>query len=124
MRISDWSSDVCSSDLCMSWAPMLENMVHSPYPAGGWQSVGKCIQLEASNFICAGGKAAARLSQRRRNAALGPRWWKRAWPLMAARLPSRSEEHTSELQSLMRMSYTVLCLKTKKQTRKHQTCHM
>src|SRR3546814_19885382 len=77
MRISDWSSDVCSSDLCMSWAPMLENMVHSPYPAGGWQSVGKCIRLEASNFICAGGKAAARLSQRRRNAALGPRWWKR-----------------------------------------------
>src|SRR3546814_10796817 len=28
----------------------------------------------------------------------------------------RSEEHTSELQSLMRLSYTVLCLNTKKQT--------
>src|SRR3546814_9877892 len=30
--------------------------------------------------------------------------------------PDRSEEHTSELQSLMRISYAVFCLKTKKQT--------
>src|SRR3546814_4197364 len=34
-----------------------------------------------------------------------------------ARKPVRSEEHTSELQSLMRISYAVFCLKTKKQTR-------
>src|SRR3546814_982063 len=32
-----------------------------------------------------------------------------------ARAPARSEEHTSELQSLMRISYAVFCLKTKKQ---------
>src|SRR3546814_7516264 len=32
--------------------------------------------------------------------------------------PSRSEEHTSELQSLMRISYAVFCLKKKKQTKK------
>src|SRR3546814_10887727 len=31
----------------------------------------------------------------------------------------RSEEHTSELQSLMRISYAVFCLKKKKKTRKH-----
>src|SRR3546814_8341615 len=31
----------------------------------------------------------------------------------------RSEEHTSELQSLMRISYAVFCLKKKKQTKKH-----
>src|SRR3546814_2553555 len=31
-------------------------------------------------------------------------------------LPQRSEEHTSELQSLMRTSYAVFCLKTKKKT--------
>src|SRR3546814_7269399 len=31
-------------------------------------------------------------------------------------LPGRSEEHTSELQSLMRISYAVFCLKNKKQT--------
>src|SRR3546814_6479894 len=33
---------------------------------------------------------------------------------------SRSEEHTSELQSLMRISYAVFCLKKKKKQRKHQ----
>src|SRR3546814_7881571 len=34
---------------------------------------------------------------------------------------SRSEEHTSELQSLMRTSYAVFCLKKKKQTQRQQT---
>src|SRR3546814_7811165 len=33
----------------------------------------------------------------------------------------RSEEHTSELQSLMRISYAVFCLKKKKQTKQHTT---
>src|SRR3546814_9489610 len=33
----------------------------------------------------------------------------------------RSEEHTSELQSLMRISYAVFCLKKKKQTKKHHS---
>src|SRR3546814_2409667 len=32
---------------------------------------------------------------------------------------ARSEEHTSELQSLMRISYAVFCLKTKKETERH-----
>src|SRR3546814_7146373 len=35
------------------------------------------------------------------------------------RRPLRSEEHTSELQSLMRISYAVFCLKKKKTTHKH-----
>src|SRR3546814_4959913 len=35
--------------------------------------------------------------------------------------PYRSEEHTSELQSLMRISYAVFCLKKKKHKRKKQT---
>src|SRR3546814_6627252 len=35
--------------------------------------------------------------------------------------PSRSEEHTSELQSLMRISYAVFCLKKKKNKRKRRT---
>src|SRR3546814_10705533 len=34
---------------------------------------------------------------------------------------TRSEEHTSELQSLMRISYAVFCLKKKNTTRRHQT---
>src|SRR3546814_1668892 len=37
--------------------------------------------------------------------------------VMIAALPERSEEHTSELQSLMRISYAVFCLKKKKNTR-------
>src|SRR3546814_1426783 len=35
-------------------------------------------------------------------------------------LTARSEEHTSELQSLMRISYAVFCLKKKKKTQKHR----
>src|SRR3546814_7353613 len=38
-----------------------------------------------------------------------------AWWLVALLLRPRSEEHTSELQSLMRISYAVFCLKKKKQ---------
>src|SRR3546814_6637555 len=37
--------------------------------------------------------------------------------------PGRSEEHTSELQSLMRISYAVFCLKQKKQTKQHLQIH-
>src|SRR3546814_1152569 len=42
------------------------------------------------------------------------------WPLMD-NAPWRSEEHTSELQSLMRISYAVFCLKKKKRT--NQKCN-
>src|SRR3546814_3546577 len=38
-------------------------------------------------------------------------------------VPARSEEHTSELQSLMRISYAVFCLKKKKQLDKQTTDH-
>src|SRR3546814_8839560 len=38
------------------------------------------------------------------------------WTMMRALSPIRSEEHTSELQSLMRISYAVFCLKKKKNT--------
>src|SRR3546814_5318618 len=37
----------------------------------------------------------------------------RAWPSALSYTPDRSEEHTSELQSLMRISYAVFCLKKK-----------
>src|SRR3546814_2760808 len=36
----------------------------------------------------------------------------------------RSEEHTSELQSLMRISYAVFCLKKKKQKKQNHTIHI
>src|SRR3546814_8514934 len=74
MRISDWSSDVCSSDLV---AGDRENegkgkSAHDPPQSGG---------------SCSGCR----------------------WPGIGL----RSEEHTSELQSLMRISYAVFCCKKK-----------
>src|SRR3546814_9762970 len=39
----------------------------------------------------------------------------------ANKKPERSEEHTSELQSLMRISYAVFCLKKKKKNNNKQT---
>src|SRR3546814_8238343 len=41
------------------------------------------------------------------------------WDSVARRPIPRSEEHTSELQSLMRISYAVFCLKKKKQIQQH-----
>src|SRR3546814_4250271 len=102
MRISDWSSDVCSSDLLDVYgevldvllvagrnamqedgdelvrllADRLEECWHQP-DAGIWESRGEAHQHTYSKVM-------------------------------------RSEEHTSELQSLMRISYAVFCLKKKK----------
>src|SRR3546814_9301814 len=45
--------------------------------------------------------------------------WKSATSLSSSAQDSRSEEHTSELQSLMRNSYAVFCLKKKRQIDKH-----
>src|SRR3546814_10107274 len=46
-------------------------------------------------------------------------------PVLVEEVPDRSEEHTSELQSLMRISYAVFCLKKKKHTttQHHLTTH-
>src|SRR3546814_10553942 len=54
-------------------------------------------------------------------ATLGKPAQQPVWDKTAHRFPSvlpRSEEHTSELQSLMRISYAVFCLKKKKKTSK------
>src|SRR3546814_9709538 len=114
MRISDWSSDVCSSDLVGAAGR------HQFLAFGGFGSVGfRCLfGLQVENIIAVGQLAGAarrfvaryhapdrrqdifhrRLS--RQVAHAGPLRFARGW----ARL-TRSEEHTSELQSLMRISY-------------------
>src|SRR3546814_5220940 len=83
LRIRDWSSDVCSSDLVCLMGTRSETsacessrMDAIPNPARRWRSTG------ATRAQCAG-------------------------------VGTRSEEHTSELQSLMRISYAVFCLKKK-----------
>src|SRR3546814_2938319 len=105
MRISDWSSDVCSSDLTTRPArsaliglPQLHNCDHERDGCDRQLSCFICCQITSpplSERICEGP-----LSQ---SLALA-RWG----------LYNRSEEHTSQLQSLMRISYAVFCLTTKK----------
>src|SRR3546814_4117360 len=102
MRISDWSSDVCSSDLPaggrVDRKGLHDGQYRGPRPAQreGGVRTGRCTRgLE--HFPGAGG-CARRVGRLRQLCAV----------------PCRSEEHTSELQSLMRISYAVFCLKKKK----------
>src|SRR3546814_1695855 len=115
MRISDWSSDVCSSDLVRE-QPVQHRIFRKLYRADD--------------------------AGPRRAAPLRPWHHRRPPPLRRARQPEvltmaetahsgesrplpssligaleRSEEHTSELQSLMRISYAVFFLKKKKNTK-------
>src|SRR3546814_9003156 len=74
-------------------------------------------------MVAHGGKLAARpalaaASQLRYEFA-SPVWLLDSSPAVYI-IPDRSEEHTSELQSLMRISYAVFCLKKKKQLNKYK----
>src|SRR3546814_2621167 len=150
MRISDWSSDVCSSDLVLVYTMWLkprtpQNIVIGGAagafpPLIGWvAATGSVAPMPVllflliflwtpphfwalalfvrSDYAAAGipmmPVVAGERSTRRQilfyalimaAAAVAP------WPL------GRSEEHTSELQSLMRISYAVFCLKKKTKT--------
>src|SRR3546814_7560447 len=135
MRISDWSSDVCSSDLRFLAIAL------------GGAAVGEA-QVDRRERIAAADPSGQRIGRGR------PAWPKADSPLAATRASAmarhgcrfdhrpriggqhagrvaiagnrrpgaaapgrtRSEEHTSELQSLMRNSYAVFCLKKKKTT--------
>src|SRR3546814_9915263 len=112
MRISDWSSDVCSSDLLLS--------EYREYERGTTACVNASVQPVLHRYI------------ERLNGELKGKGFRRDLLVMqgnggtiAAGIVSeaavntvmsgpRSEEHTSELQSLMRTSYAVFCLKKNK----------
>src|SRR3546814_3361011 len=121
MRISDWSSDVCSSDLPgrvakyreTSTGPRQDGHITAPIvgherPAARRRHSGyrrfMQIQHAAAHFASLE-QVADQISMptqgKRLSIAPEPSAWK------------RSEEHTSELQSLMRISYAVFCLKIK-----------
>src|SRR3546814_5223824 len=139
MRISDWSSDVCSSDLQGAGRPVpRQRGVARPArrrraaleygaaaarrPAGGLPAAvprhqacgdrgaarGQALPLSPPGKAAAVAKVRLRLDgvARAAHPATGDRHGGRL----------RSEEHTSELQSLMRISYAVFCLKKKKIT--------
>src|SRR3546814_4513015 len=119
MRISDWSSDVCSSDLhewllggsgeCgrrrLLWKSGLHRSLAEHVPCndhthdlvGAFQN-GMDPQVAPEAFD----------------------WIILKIAIASMKLKRRSEEHTSELQSLMRISYAVFCLKNKKYKLKHE----
>src|SRR3546814_6343865 len=112
MRISDWSSDVCSSDL-----PRLRGHRGARRLAAGKPA--RCAGQRLPLAARAAQPPQPREPQRSRDHHRGP--VAAARPLGGARPPGgghrlRSEEHTSELQSLMRISYAVFCLKKKNKT--------
>src|SRR3546814_10442289 len=108
MRISDWSSDVCSSDLIgnldLTRSGGREAGVVAAFPVAPGDQImlvtdaGKLIRSPVDDIRIAGrttrGVTLFRIDDSER----------------------RSEEHTSELQSLMRISYAVFCLKKNNKT--------
>src|SRR3546814_1727401 len=101
MRISDWSSDVCSSDL--AWAAQ-------PLDVGPYKQLLIDVgQVERYGLVIGHAEFSLLVSRKWRCVQGGYAWFPTAvcW---------RSEEHTSELQSLMRISYDVFCLKKKNTT--------
>src|SRR3546814_8132300 len=117
MRISDWSSDVCSSDLVLGQIEAFRVEPVERIIAGGGLP-GDAKGIEAPHLALGGAGASSDAGV----LALGVDADHRAvdgqqvgndgaHTLAAAR--GRSEEHTSELQSLMRISYAVFCLKKK-----------
>src|SRR3546814_5301635 len=107
MRISDWSSDVCSSDL--------RHAEEQQY-----RQIFRQIDQRDSRLLdvlggllggCFGGGKPRRQAKKSGNR---PRCSYRSAEATSLWSLLRSEEHTSELQSLMRISYAVFCLKNKK----------
>src|SRR3546814_3054395 len=123
MRISDWSSDVCSSDL----------LLHEVVAA---DALDAAVDRQVALLLKAGPVASAQAKSLVRDVA----WLRdrdaidvanadliarlRVSPEgqegLSSFLDKRSEEHTSELQSLMRNSYAVFCLKKTTNTHHHQ----
>src|SRR3546814_2660742 len=102
MRISDWSSDVCSSDLgqasFQAAAASADGRQMSTRPASTLTGMTRVQPLSSPS-------ASPVISEMRQ-------LW--SGQVTVVSWTMRSEEHTSELQSLMRISYAVFCLKKKK----------
>src|SRR3546814_2153333 len=127
MRISDWSSDVCSSDLRAGarsgTAPCPSTMRRRQPSAGAGPRPPPPARGRPAHG-CPDGAPAGRRSR-------PSGWWptaRRAGRFRRAPPPRnrrwRSEEHTSELQSLMRISYAVFCFKKKKIKTKTQNTNI
>src|SRR3546814_8232880 len=119
MRISHWSSDVCSSDLSPSRRRVAISCASSR-KRSCWVS-----QLSASRSSLEEKQALSRRSTSsagftasgEANTTLASSKFQKCASSYSI---TRSEEHTSELQSLMRISYAVFCLKKKNNTNHNQ----
>src|SRR3546814_7410225 len=119
MRISDWSSDVCSSDLLQPLQQCLHrHAIRAAHLADGGRPHCSVVRRRLAGRPDGLGQllyhhygagdprsAVARLA----HAPLPP--GATNYSNLIGRAAARSEEHTSELQSLMRISYAVFCLK-------------
>src|SRR3546814_7342992 len=111
MRISDWSSDVCSSDLFGHHRAGIGDR-HAVRQDRAGCITGDDIESAAFGALARGDRRLAHAERARIGVgAVEPQPGH-------ARRAGRSEEDTSELQSLMRISYAVFCLKKKKKTNK------
>src|SRR3546814_5159303 len=111
MRISDWSSDVCSSDLTAPETVIIPRLNSIP-DLNPSPEISESDRTDRLNVREIETPVAAPVTETTEKAEEQP-------PLEAGKSifnypRSRSEEHTSELQSLMRISYAVFCLKKKK----------
>src|SRR3546814_4687615 len=115
MRISDWSSDVCSSDLALA-------EIAAVGEAGIAETVDVADEASVERLRDAVAERLGGLDILVNNAGIDPHYAL----LQDTPTADRSEEHTSELQSLMRISYAVFCLKKKKHhyntTQTHNAC--
>src|SRR3546814_6703504 len=123
MRISDWSSDVCSSDLHVDAGVLPLHRPRLPHDADaellGLQALGERLvgRVDAGAGLAAlQQQLLARLQvvDRATGGEGGGDQSVLVLNVDDAELAARSEEHTSELQSLMRISYAVFCVKKTK----------
>src|SRR3546814_10204487 len=124
VRISDWSSDVCSSDLCAHRAKADRGGEIDPEVARRLAEAGFAVAARARLGDTEGagdvGIAAAIDADEGGGDALRQKGEDEPRGGVGGRARLRSEEHTSELQSLMRISYAVFCL-NKNTTHSHYT---
>src|SRR3546814_3173902 len=119
MLISYWSADVCASDLRDAAADQARRHASRGSAQGGirlCRGPRRARRLPAHPHPAAGRLIRAPATRTAIPSTLvSPRKADRGARIRGrARIAERSEEHTSELQSLMRISYAVFCLKKKK----------
>src|SRR3546814_1169371 len=111
MRISDWSSDVCSSDLEEILKSLAQRVLTGSFHDRGEASRQLDIKMRQITGVAKARPVAAYVDMllREHERVLLTGWHRDVYDIWL-----RSEEHTSELQSLMRISSAVFCLKKKK----------